>query len=123
MKSMHLLLSAVLLSAAVGSGSGSRYRQALISIGVEYCLKVLSEEKNLTEYCQLCLADKNLDGGFEDKISEVMEGAMTFRIKSILSFWGSSCSYGFLGMFELMSYNLGTIRRNGKALRHRNPMI
>jgi hypothetical protein len=67
MKSMHLLLSAVLLTAATvwARAAAQGIEQALISIGVEYCLKVLRARRRTLPNTVSCVwPDKNLDGGF-----------------------------------------------------------
>ena len=67
MKSMHLLLSAVLLTVATvwARAAAQGIEQALISIGVEYCLKVLrARRRTLPNTVSSVWPDKNLDGGF-----------------------------------------------------------
>ena len=67
MKSMHLLLAAALLTvAAVWARAATQgIEQALISIGVEYCLKVLrAGTRALPNTISSVWPDKNLDSGF-----------------------------------------------------------
>jgi len=67
MKSMHLLLAAVLLTAATvwARAAAQGIEQALISIGVEYCLKVLrSRRRSLRNIVSAVSPDKKLEGGF-----------------------------------------------------------
>ena len=67
MKSIHLLFAAVLLTAATvwARAAAQGIEQALVSIGVEYCLKILRvRRKALPNTVSSVLPDKNLDGSF-----------------------------------------------------------
>ena len=67
MKSMHLLLAAVLLMAATvwARAAVQGIEQALISIGVECCLKILRiRRRGLPNTSRSVSPDKNLHGGF-----------------------------------------------------------
>ena len=67
MKSIHLLFAAVLLTAATvwARAAAQGIEQALVSVGVEYCLKILRlRRKSLRNTVSSVLPDKNLDGGF-----------------------------------------------------------
>jgi hypothetical protein len=67
MKSMNLLLAAVLLTVATvwARAAAQGIEQALISIGVEYGLKVLrAGTRALPNTIGSIRPDKNLDGGF-----------------------------------------------------------
>ena len=67
MKSIHLLLAAVLLMMATvwARAAAQGIEQALISIGVECCLKVLrAGTRALPNTIASIRPDKNLDGGF-----------------------------------------------------------
>ena len=73
MKSMHLLLAAVLLTVATvwARAAAQGIEQALVSIGVECCLKVLrARTRVLPNTISSVWPDKTLHGGFVDKISE-----------------------------------------------------
>ena len=67
MKSMNLLLAAVLLTMATlwARAAAQGIEQALISIGVEWCLKVLrARTRALPNIIGSVWPDKNLVGGF-----------------------------------------------------------
>ena len=67
MKSMHLLLAAVFLTVATvwARAAAQGIEQALVSIGVECCLKVLrAGTRALPNTISSVWPDKNLDGGF-----------------------------------------------------------
>ena len=67
MKSIHLLFAAVLLTVATvwARAAAQGIEQALVSVGVEYCLKILRlRRKSLPNTVSSVLPDKNLDGGF-----------------------------------------------------------
>ena len=67
MKSMNLLLAAVLLTMATlwARAAAQGIEQALISIGVEWCLKVLrAKTRALPNIIGSVWPDKNLHGGF-----------------------------------------------------------
>ena len=67
MKSMHLLLATVLLTAATvwARAAAQGIEQALMSMGVECCLKVLrARRRTLPNTVSSVWPDKNLDGGF-----------------------------------------------------------
>jgi hypothetical protein len=66
MKSMHLLLAAVFLTAATvwARAAAQGIEQALVSIGVEYCLKVLKARRRTLPNTMGSVAGKNLHGGF-----------------------------------------------------------
>jgi hypothetical protein len=73
MKSMHLLLAAVLLTAATvwARAAAQGIEQALVSIGVEYCLKVLrGRTKALQNRSDLFGRIRISKTAFENKISE-----------------------------------------------------
>ena len=67
MKSINLLLAAVLLTMATlwARAAAQGIEQALVSIGVEWCLKVLrARTRALPNTIGSIRPDKNLDGGF-----------------------------------------------------------
>ena len=67
MKSMHLLLAAVLLTVATvwARAAAQGIEQALVSIGVECCLKVLrARTRALPNIVGSVWPDKNPRGGF-----------------------------------------------------------
>jgi hypothetical protein len=67
MKSMHLLLAGVLLTVATvwARAAAQGIEQALVSIGVEYCLKVLrARTRALPNTIRSVWPDKNRRGDF-----------------------------------------------------------
>jgi hypothetical protein len=67
MKSMHLLFATVLLTVATvwARAAAQGIEQALVSIGVECCLKVLrAGTRALPNTISSVWPGKNLDGGF-----------------------------------------------------------
>jgi hypothetical protein len=67
MKSIHLVFAAMLLTVATvwGRAAAQGIEQALVSVGVEYCLKILRlRRESLPNTVRSVLPDKNLDGGF-----------------------------------------------------------
>ena len=72
MKSMHLLLATVLLTAATvwARAAAQGIEQALISIGVECCLKVLRARRTLPNTVCSIWRVRISTAAFEDKISE-----------------------------------------------------
>ena len=77
MKSMHLLLAAVLLTVATvwARAATQGIEQALVSIGVDFCLKVLGTRKRaFPNTIRSVWPDKNLHGGFLKTKSQRSDG-------------------------------------------------
>jgi hypothetical protein len=73
MKSIYLLLAAVLLMMATvwARAAAQGIEQALVSIGVEWCLKVLrAGTRAVPNTISSVWMHKNLPASFEDKISD-----------------------------------------------------
>ena len=73
MKSIHLLFAAVLLTAATvwARAAAQGIEQALVSIGIEYCLKVIRQGQQPYRILSLLFGRIRIStAAFEGKISE-----------------------------------------------------